>query len=49
MVIDVQGFFIINKMYAKEVCVSISDFDKQIFHIISTTKYSELSKNDSYK
>ena len=31
-------------MYAKEVCVSISE--NQIFHIKSTTKYSELSKKD---
>ena len=26
IVIDVQEFFINNKIYAKEICVSISDF-----------------------
>lgn len=46
IVVDVQGFFINNKFFAKEVCVSISDFEKQTFHIESTIKYSELSNKD---
>ena len=45
IIIDVQGFFINNKYYAKEACVSVSDFEKQTFHIKS--KYSEFSKNDN--
>ena len=46
IVIDLQGFVINNKIYAKEVLVSIRHFEKQTFQIKSTTKYSELSKND---
>ena len=46
IVIDVQGFYINNKIYAKGICVSVSDFAKQTFHIESTIKYSELSKKD---
>ena len=45
----VQGFFINNTIYAKELCVSIRAFEKQNFHIKSTIKYSELIKSDSYK
>ena len=46
IVIDVQVIFVYNKIFTKEVCVSISDFEKQTFHIKSTTKYSEIYKND---
>ena len=46
IVINVHGFFINYKIYAKEVCVSIGDFKKQTFHIKSTTKYAEISKKN---
>ena len=49
IVIDVQKFFTNDKIFTKEVCVLITDFEKQIIPIKSTTKYSKLSKNDSYK
>ena len=46
IVVNSQGCFINNKIYAKEVCVLISNFENQTFHIKSATKYSELSKKD---
>lgn len=46
VVIDVQGFILDNKLYAKEVCVSGVDSEITTFLIESPLKYSELTNKD---
>lgn len=46
IIFDVQGIFIANKFHAKEICISVSDYEIRTFIISTIENHSELTRKD---